>query len=551
MPDEPAPAPSHTPGEPPQEVALEFRPGVKIAAAVLLVMAWACVCFVLYRLGRQVGYAEGVSSDMVARQVNDEAVRNIAYFLRIASADDATLLDTVLHHEERLDWVKDPVVRREALGMLLAVLTERGLLLKAEAVVDEVMPPKTTDTPAWIVRMQKVARCLALAGRWEKAQAYYESVVHSWFSAGDEAALAEGLREYALMCCLGCGSSAEDRLDALRKIGAMQDKMLPARADLRVELVTMCGRVLQEQGKHADAEKAFRQALESAAQLGDSPAATSTLACLGTAYLELHQRDNAEKYMKAALERGENSTPQRLAQIMALQDLTTLALNDNRTREALDLINRAREMAALCLPQECSFWSMLAEQRGWAFFMSREHEASLAEFYGALQAAGDDAARRMNPQEGIARNCLALGRVQDAQPAVEECIRLHEQFFPESTESLGRVLLLLGQTYDQAGLDTRAAEAYGRAAASLPEESPARVMAMVSQASSLMQAHAWEQAAPVWETVIPLLPADDAAFRDRAVAQLAECRKKLAPPPAAPKPAPASPRKKKTSRRNR
>lgn len=546
----PPPSPGHEPPKLPEEVALEFRPEVKIAAAVLLVLAWVCVLFVSYRLGRQTGYSEGLSSDMVARQVNEEAVRNIAYFLQVASADDATLLDTVLQHEERLEWVKDPIVRREALGMLLGVLMDRGLMLKAEAVLDEVMPPKTTDAPAWITRMQKAARCFAMAGRWEKAQAYYDSVVHSWLRAGDDAALAEALREHALMLCLGCGTSAEDRLEALRQIGAMQDKMLPGREHLSVEVITMIGRTLREQGKHAEAEKAFRHALERAAELGDSHPATSTLACCGVAHLELQQRENAEKYLKASLERGETSAPQRLAQIMALQNLTTLALNDNRIREALDLINRAREMAALCLPQGCAFWLTLAEQRGWAFFMLREYEASLAEFHGVLQAAGEDAPKRMNPLEGIARNCLALGRVEEALPAAEECVKLHEQFSPEAPESLGRALLLLGQACDQAGHAERAAEAYGRAAAALPEGHAGRVMALVSQAYSLMQAQAWEPAVQVWEAALPLLSADDAAFRERAVAQLADCRKKAA---GTPEPAPSSPkpRRTKTSRRTR
>lgn len=546
----PPPA-QHAPAPPPEEVALEYRPEVKIAAAVLLVLAWACVCFVLYRLGRQVGYGEGLASDMVAKQVNEEAVRNIAYFLQVASADDRTLLDTVLRHEETLAWVKDPVVRREALGMLLGALMERGLLLKAETVLDEVMPPKTTDTPAWIERMQKAARFLALAGKWKKAQAYYDSVAHSRLRTGDETALSEALREHALMLCLGCGASAEERLDALRKITAMQDKMLPGRERLCVELITMTGRALREQGKHAEAEKAFHHALERAAELVDPHPATSTLACLGAAHLELQHREQAEKYLKAALERGETSEPQRLAQIMALQDLTTLALNECRTREALDLINRAREMATPCLPQACAFWPVLAEQRGWAYYMSREYEAGLAEFRGALQAAGEDAPRRMNPLEGIARTCLSLGRVEEALPAAEECVKLHEQASPAAPEGLGRALLLLGQAYDQAGNAAQAAETYGRAAAALPEGHGGRVMALVSQAQSLMQAQQWEPAAQAWQTALPLLAEGDTALRERASAQLAECRKKLAPPPAPAKATPPSARKKKPTRRTR
>lgn len=545
------PTPSQGPASPPDELPLEFRPEVKIAAAVLLVLAWACVCFVFYRLGRQVGYESGVSSEMVAKQVNDEAVRNIAYFLQVASADDPTLLDTVLQHEDRLAWVKDPVVRREALGMLLGVVMERGLLSRAEAVLDEVMPPKTTESAAWISRMQKAARCLALAGKWEKAQAYFRSVEESFLAAGAASAWQGAMLERGLMLSAGgCGGAAEARLAGVQELLARQKEHAEDAAELHAELVTLQGRMLLEQGNHAAAEKCFREAL--AALQHSSELSSAALACCGAAHLELHERDAAEKYLKAALERGETDPTQRLAQIMALRDLATLSLNDNQVRVALDLIARAREMAASCLPADSLFWPMLAEQRGWALYMGREYEASLAEFQGVLQAVGVEEKLRSHPLEGIARNCLAMGRVEEALPAAQECVKIRESLFPEAQESLGRVLLLLGQAYDQAGQASAAAESYGRAASALPEGQGSRTMALVSQAQALMQAQQWEPAVQVWEAALSLLPADDAAFRERAVAQLADCRKKAtgsAPEP--PKPAPAKPRKKKTSRRSR
>ena len=549
MEEAPPPAQSHKSPEPPEEVALEFRPEVKIAAAVLLLLAWVCVCFVFYRLGRQRGYEMGLSSDLVARQVNEEAVRNISYFLQVASADDKTLLDTVLKHEERLVWVKDPIVRREALGMLLSVLMERGLLLEAEYVVDEMLPPKTMEAPAWIARMQRAARCFAMAGSWEKALAYYRSVEESLLAVGDHELWREAVRERAILLAVGCGGSVEARLAGLQELLSRQQEQAADAQDLHAELLTLLGRVQQEQGESAAAEKSFRAAL--AHTLPSDALSASTLACYGASYLELNERDDAEKYLRAAVERREPGEAQRLFLVAALRDLATLSLNSNRVSDALSLLNSAGEVAKLCIPAESAFWPSLAEQRGWAFYMARDFDASLAEFRRALPTGqGADDRLRARPLEGIARNCLATGRVDEALPAVEECVKLRERFFPDAREGMGRVLLLLGQAYDQAGQAARAAEAYGRAAATLPEDHGGRAMALTSQAYSLMQDRQWEAAVLAWEALLPLLPADDAAFRERASAQLAECRKKSAK---AAEPAPSAPgeHKAKSSRRSR
>lgn len=534
--------------EPLPEEALEFKPVVKIAAGVLLLLSWVCVCFVFYRLGRMKGYEEGLSSDLVAKQVNEEAVRNIAYFLQVASADDKTLLETVQKHAELLSWVKDTAVKHEALGMLLSVLMDRGLVLQAEAELDELLPPHRMDSPAWAARLQKAARCMAIAGKWEKAQAYFTSAEESYRALGEHALWHEALREHAALLEAGCGGSAEERLAVLQ--GLLEQLNAADAGDVSAELQTLLGRVQLEKGEKETAEKHFRKALELKATAGEE-CLPSTLACCGAAHLELGNREEAEKYLRAALERRDAGAAQPLFQIMALKDLATLPLKENQAREALELLDAAKALAEPRLPSTALFWSALGEQRGWALYVARDYDASLVEFRRVMKAVeGQDEKLRALPLEGVARCCLAAGRVEDALPAAEECVRLRAQYYPEEKESLGRVYLVLGQACDQAGQSARAAEAYEHAISALPEGHVGRVSAYISRANALTQAQQWEAAVQAWETALPLLPEEDTALYERSTAQLAACRKKLT---VAQEPAPARPRtnRNKSSRRPR
>lgn len=546
-----------TPPQPPAEQQddllleeeLEYKPEVKMAAAALLLLAWVGVCFVFYRLGRQSGYEEGLNSDQVAKRVNTEAVNYITYFMQIASADDQVLLDKVLHHSEKLAWVADPEIRRETLGMLLCVLMDRGLILQAEPVLEEILPLQPPSAPEWTARMQKAARCLAMAGKWEKAQAYFKCAESAYRTQGKNDAWQEALQERAALLVAGCGGDTATRRAELEAILAEQQEHAADAAELSAELHVLLGRVLREQGEKEAAEKHFRAALAISIP-GEAPSTIATI-CQGAAHLELNEREAAEQKLKSVLEQRESSTSHALPLYLAmgLRDLATLTLNETQARETLTYLDAAKTLATPYMPTDSLFWPALAEQHAWALFVARDYNESLVEFHHVLQSISNrDEKLRVRPLEGIARCCLALGRVEEALPTAEECAMLRERLFPEAKESLGRVYLLLGQACDQASLEARAAEAYGRAAATLPEGHGGKAMAFVSQAYSLSQAQQWEAAAKAWEAALPLLPQDDTAFRERVETQLADCRKK-----AAAAKAPARPRtgKPKPTRRNR
>lgn len=555
-----APYPPHTPQPEPQEPALpppytqeaealEYKPEVKIAAGVLLLLAWVGLCFVFYRLGRQSGYEEGLGSDLVAKRVNDEAIRNVAYFLQMASADDQTLLATVLRHKESLAWVKDPEVKREALSLLISELMERGFSTQVQGVLEDALPADGAVPAAWLERMLKAARRLVQSGKWEQAGPWYKRAEQACLSQNDMPRWQNILREQAALLSIGCGGSAEQRTAALQELLNQQQEHAPDATPLHAELLVLQGRTLREQGEKAASETSFHGALD--LPLAEEELPMATLACLGAARLELGEREAAEKSLHAALARNDEPSP--LFRIMAMRDLATLVLSESQVRETLHLIASAKALAEDCVPQESSFWPALAEQQAWALFVAHEYNEALSIFRSVLQSVKDgDQKLRVRPLEGIARCSLALGHVEEALPAAEECAILRERLFPEAKESLGRALLLLGQACDQAAHETRAAEAYGRAAQTLPEGHEGRVHALVSQAYSLTQAQQWEAAAAAWENVLPLLPEEDAAFRERAAAQLAACRKKAetaANPHPRPRPTPARSRKTPARRR--
>lgn len=536
----PQPAPAPAPAQEPA-VQLEYKPEVKIAAAVLLLLAWVGVCYVFYRLGRQSGYEAGLSSELVAKRVNDQAVQNIAYFLQIASADDDTLLHTVLHHKEQLAWVKDPEVKREALGLLINVLMERGLTRQVETTLGEVLPPAPASA-AWTTRMLRAARNLTLSGDRDEARKWYGLAEEHFLAAGLQEQWQMTLREQAALLSMGCTDSAEVRLTGLQELLKRQQEHAPEAKTLHAELQMLLGRVLREQGESEAAEQLFRDVV--ALDIPFETLPTTTLVAVGAAWGELGTPDKAEQYLKAALERPDIEP---LFRIVCLRDMATLALDAGRARESLERLSTARALITMHLPEKCLFRTTLAEQRGRALYMAREYEQALTEFHSVVQAiAGQDDKLRLQPLEGMARAALALGRADVALPAAEECAMLYEQLFPEALESLGRVYLLLGQACDQAGHAARAAEAYGKAASVLPQDHGDRVVALMSQAHSLSQAQRWEEALQVWEAALPLLPAEDAARRAKVAAQITQCRKKIneAKAPARPRTRrPATPRR--------
>lgn len=510
---------------------LEYKPAVKMAVGVLLLLVWGFVCFVFYHLGYGRGYDAGVGSGQVTKRAHDDALKTISYFLKLVSADDKTLLDTVKQHKESLAWVQDPAVREEALCMMLNTLLSRlGCTEQAAALYDEIVPPAEPKSPDWAAFMQKLARAYVADGKWDKAQAYYKCAEKSYADRKEVALWQDAARERAMLLTMGCGGETQGRIAELTQLLEQQKTAAPSVADVHFELLVMLGQVYREQGDHEASDKLMREALET--PLDEERLGTTTLVCCGSAYLNLKDREKANSYFSRALDKQTHeeapahARPLYLA--MALRELAMNALDEGRARDALDLLARAKYQASMLLPADNLFWLAVAEQQGWAFYTVQEFQNSLDVFRSGLKyTEGRDEKLRIRSLEGIARSCLALGRAEDAMPAVEECVTLREKHFPDQKESLGRVYMLLGQACDQSGQSARAAEAYAKAAAAMPEGHAGRLAALEAQAYSLAGAQQWEAAIGVLDTIIPLLPENDSDFREKVTAYRDMCRRKI------------------------
>lgn len=545
-------SPAQPPPSMPESDDLEFKPAVKIAAAALLLLSWVCVCIVFYRLGYHSGYGEAVESGQVSRKVQDDALHNISYFLQVASADDRTLLDVVQNHEERLAWVKDASVKNEALCLLVHALLSRGVNEQVEAVLDQVMPPAAPESPAWAARMQQAARALAKNGNWEKARSYFMSAEAAYRKWGEPAKWAEAVRERAALLALDCGS--ESPAAELQALLEQQQEFAPDHSALHAELALLLARALREQGDD-DALAKLAPELPKSLQQPDAQEPT-LLVC----YYAFHCEDDpaaAAQGLRLAVQRmSEELAPavsQPLYMALGMRRLAMLALDrEGGARDALAYLELAQKQVAEMLPQSSLFWLSLGEQQGWALFVLQDYIGSLDAFRSALKlTAGRDEKLRCRSLEGIARACLAIGQAEGALLAIEECVALREKFYPDAAEGLGRVYMLLGQANDQAGQGARAAEAYGRAAAVLPESHGGRAQALASQAQALVEGQQWASAVEVLEKLLPLVPESDADFREKVAEQLALCRRKAAPPAQTPPPSPTRDRRSGRSRGRR
>lgn len=110
----------------PQDKDLEFKPMVKYIALGLLGATLLGVEYATYRFGVEQGRIEAIASGHVAEAINTAAVENLAHFMQIATADDATLTEAVRNRAVVLNWIKDKTVLREAEWALSQALIDRS-----------------------------------------------------------------------------------------------------------------------------------------------------------------------------------------------------------------------------------------------------------------------------------------------------------------------------------------------------------------------------------------------------------------------------------------
>ena len=509
-----------TPAPQPEDDNLEFKPWVKLTA-------WGAVGLGCLSLAYYAFYSWGYASG--ERSATARAEQSFSDLLQVVeqknapepkAADGHAKLLQLASNPELFAGIENPILQRDARELLICTLIEGDMLDSAENMLREAMPPAKPETPIRARRMLGAASWLARHGKWEPAKEYLQAVEDAYAAWGR--GLDAVLREHIELC--GRAGLSREALGA--ELSSLIEKSAAGYPMLCAELHVYLGKLYREQGDHSRADAQFKEALGIISARSQSESELPHV-CYGVALYETGDFDNAEKWLVSGLNANnpDDSTDMRA---IALRHLATLSLEAGHPLDALRCLHRAEGEATGRIPKDNAFWLCLGDQRAWALYSMHEYEESLAEFRRVLAAASAAEYERLRaqPLEGEARCCLSLGLTQEAVQAAEACVALRERLMAGDPVSLGRVFILLGQAYDQAGQVLPAAEAYGRAAAVLPADHGGKLMALSGQAYALTQARRWQEAAQAWEALLPLLPQEDGTRIERVKERLETCRRK-------------------------
>ena len=491
---------------------LEYKPWVK--AVAWCTVALACLLpayYAFYSLGYEIG----------RKDAKVEGEKRIAKMLLRMEDAQEKLMDVARYREELINEISDAAMRREMMGMLVDAVLAGEFSTDSEGTLREMLPPAAApEHPAEAARMLRVAHWLARHGRWGAACAYLKTL-----EAADSKLVSPVnlLRERALMAL----NARLDTSATVRELEALVEQAKDARPELAMELYVSLGNLYRQQGDLTRSEAAFCAALKMAGLVDEATLRSPMLmVSYGIALYEAGDKEKALGYLEqglALMPRGREFVDHRMA---TLQLLAAHCLEQGMAMEALQFLYRAEGEATGLLAADNPFWACLADQRGWALLTLQEYEKSLEAFHRAVQLAGS--ARKIlhiQPLEGAARSCMAIGRSEEAVRAAQECCTLRAKWMPGDKAGLGQAYLLLGQAYDQAGHPLRAAHAYDRAAAELPADHELRLVALENCAYALMQETQWSDAARVWEALLERLPEDAPRYKD-AKKNLDSCRNK-------------------------
>lgn len=509
-------------GQASEEAQLEFRPCVKYAGIGLAVLALLGLEYATYRVGHERGYAEATASGNVSEAVNTAAVENLTHFMQATSRDDASLLATVANREKELGWIRDPDVRREAGWTLAQALIDRGLALQATELLAELFR-SAPEQPVWARRAMVTARGLAEEGRMQEALAYYRYASTHFAAAGQSEGQLRALT--AMVELLASTEGDEEVLSALEGLQHEAAALGEAGQNLRAHILACMGRLYRVHGDHARALTCFEEAL-SGMNPDETPELASAAVCYGSALLEKGDRERAERFLRDGVSRLGDNPAEAPYLVSALRDLAFMEQEQGNTDAALALLYRAEGAAMGRIAPQSNFWLCLFDQRGWVHYTKEAYESALADFHRALALMGGNEELRVQPLEGAGRCGIALGKAEEAERCLRDCLELRKRWYASDTAALGRVNLLLGQAYDMAGKSAEAAEAYGQAAQLLPADSAAddRLLALMGRAYALAQRKEWEAASAAWEEILPLVKAD-AARTSEVRSQWQLCRR--------------------------
>lgn len=522
-----------------EEEELVFRPWVKWCGVGLACAAslgfFLATYYIGYSQGEDAGFAAGISSGQVERSLNDAAARNVLSFMRLSAAPDEHLLQVASDVDAAFGWVTSPEVRLEAEWCLAHALLARNRHEAAMAVLSPLFQrvPRSID---WAHRALDSGNLLIGGAQYQPAEKYFKFAA-SVFAENKQ----PGWQQEALgqLIALAAFASA----DGSAALAALESLLEELQADdegtrqLRSMALVHMGSLHRCAGRKAEAEQKFREALAAVENL--RTVRPEGAVSRGAAYLELGDAAAAEPMLRIAESNAGQSLSDVASRVLALRYLAVLEQRREHHVTALAMLHRAQGMAEGRIQSGNAFWPCLYDQRGWMHYMVQNYQTALQDFNAAL-AATNEPSLQMQPQEGAGRCYLELGKTAEAQPLLENCLKLRQQHTPDDKNALGRLNLLLGQLYDQQG-NTAAAEAAYRVAVEKlsgeePDELANRLTALLGHAYVLTDLQRWAEAYAAWEKVLPLVQ-EQFDRREEARAQM----RRIKPLIPAAEPAPAQP----------
>ena len=490
------------------EAELEFRPWVKWCAVGLAGAAslgfFLLTYYVGYAQGEDSGFQKATESGLVQESLNEAASQNVLNFMRLASASDAHLLQAAANTDAAFSWVKDAGVRQEAEWSLACALLERRLADSAVAVLEPLMKgvPQSAE---WGYRSLKAADLLAGMQQYKSASLFYKQADGIFTANKLEKERLTTLGQIIAMV-MAAPQSAEQINAALGELYSELQSIGQAAQPLCSVILVHQGVLARGLGDAAGAGNCFRKALDGV----DTASVTDPVlaACYGTALLELGDAVAAEPLLKIAVNAANTSPADIAARLLALRELAIIESHRGHNVTALALLHRAHGVAEGRIPENNSFWPSLYDQRGWMHYQVQNYQTALLDFTSALTATGNESLLYQS-QEGAGRCHLELGRVEQALPLLQSCLKLRQTHASGDKDGIGRINLLLAQIYDQQGKVAEAVSAYTLAVANLSGESPEgqanRRLALFGQAYALTELQRWAEAYAAWEQLLPMV----------------------------------------------
>lgn len=516
MSDEPRPEPLDL--DDVDESDLEYRPFVKYVGLGLMLCAMAGSCYAAYRLGRTMGFQDGVSSEQVAESINAAAVQNLQYVMQLASAEDSTLAALAAHPESTLAWIRDGSVRAEVQWHLADIMLKRGMIRQVHPLLD-IIRQKAPADPVWASRVLTAADALAEAGNGD-AKKYYR------FAADRYKGLqmrAEYITALSAMSAYLMNESDDAALQALLQ---ETESIKPEAVSLRSAVMLHRALDMQLRGNAAAAAGIFDTILAEV-QKAQPNLAPAAIVCAGVTMVE----QGADSALAVnLLQKGEAALGSTYAdmqlRLLALRYLAKVEESRENYQLALGLLSRAEGAASGRVPKDNAFWPCLHVQRGWLHFVCRDAEHAANDFALALKRT-NDVALKVQALEGASRCNIMLGKVDEAAKQAEECLQLRRTHYPELKSDIGRILLIQAKICDQKNDKNTALDLYAQAADLLTgeaeDERDNRLDALYGRAYILSKQGHWEQAAPVWEAILPLVQ-DQRDLLEEARSYLRHCR---------------------------